>query len=157
MRAAIYTRLAADEVGQAEIGLGVQRGQAEAYAAARGWWMAGAYQDAGYSGTSWTRPALTRLLADAREGGFDVVVVARLDRLMAGTEATLDLLERLSAQGVHVHSVREGVDTSTPEGRHLLHVGRAALGQAERRAYEPSSEPPAVAPGEVVIVERERA
>lgn len=140
MRAAIYTRIAAQEAGQERLSLREQRTGAEEYARARGWRVTGIYQDTGYSGRRLGRPALTRLLADARAGAFDVVIVWRLDRLMSGTAPMLRLLERLERRGVSVNSVSEGIDTAAVEGRRLLSVGLAALGEGARHAYQPASE-----------------
>ncbi len=50
------------------------------YVEARGW-QATEYVDRGVSGTKDRRPALDRLLADARRRRFDVLVCWRLDRL----------------------------------------------------------------------------
>ena len=47
----------------------------------RGWQLAHTYTDHGVSGTRERRPGLDQMLADARRGKFDVLVVWRSDRL----------------------------------------------------------------------------
>ena len=51
------------------------------YAAARGLEVAETYVDHGISGAKARRPALDRLLADARRRRFDAVACVKLDRL----------------------------------------------------------------------------
>lgn len=51
------------------------------YAQSRGFKVVGQYLDEGVSGARAKRPALDRLLADARRRRFDGVLVWKLDRL----------------------------------------------------------------------------
>jgi DNA invertase Pin-like site-specific DNA recombinase len=69
------------------------------YIEARGW-TAAEYVDRGVSGAKDRRPALDRLLADARRRRFDVVVCWRLDRLGRNLKHLITLLEDLQALGV---------------------------------------------------------
>ena len=78
-RAAIYARVSTDEQVDGT-SLGTQLSRSRAYAAAHGWEIAGEYVDEGVSGARATRPALDRMMAEARRGRFGVVVVAKLDR-----------------------------------------------------------------------------
>lgn len=50
------------------------------YAERRGWQVAGEYVDLGVSGSKEKRPALDKLMADARRRAMDAVVVFRFDR-----------------------------------------------------------------------------
>ena len=81
------------------------------------------------SGASRARPELARLLADIRPG--DVLVVVRLDRLARSVSHLLDVIERLKASGAHFRSLRDPVDTSTPQGMFSLQV-LGAVAQLER-------------------------
>jgi DNA invertase Pin-like site-specific DNA recombinase len=45
------------------------------YAGRRGWNVVGEYVDHGVSGTKESRPALNRLMADAKQRRFDVIAV----------------------------------------------------------------------------------
>jgi DNA invertase Pin-like site-specific DNA recombinase len=65
----------------------------------RGWTLVGTYKDEGISGTRERRPDLDRLLADARKGKFDAVVVWKADRLFRSLKnmaVTLDEWNALS-------------------------------------------------------------
>ena len=100
------------------------------YAEARGW-TATEYVDHGVSGSRDRRPALDRLLRDARRRRFDVVVCWRLDRLGRNLRHLVTLLDELQALGVSFVSLGEGIDCTTPAGKLQLHI-LAALSEFER-------------------------
>ena len=78
LRAAIYARVSTTGHGQ-DVGLQVE--ELRQVAAQRGWVVYDTFIDAGVSGAKTSRPALDRMLSDAREGRIDVVAVWKLDRL----------------------------------------------------------------------------
>jgi len=94
MRAAIYARVSTlDQEPENQL-LELRR-----YAEARTW-TATEYVDRGVSGAKDRRPALDKLLADARRRRFDVVVVWRLDRLGRNLKHLITLLDELQALGI---------------------------------------------------------
>ena len=86
------------------------------------------YQEHG-SGASRARPELARLLREIRRG--DVLVVVRLDRLARSVSHLLDVIEQLENNGAHFRSLRDPIDTSTPQGMFSLQV-LGAVAQLER-------------------------
>ncbi|MGM4915438.1 recombinase family protein [Rhizobium ruizarguesonis] len=86
------------------------------------------YQEHG-SGASRARPVLTRLLGELTAG--DVLVVVRLDRLARSVSHLLQVIEDLEQRGVHFRSIRDPIDTSTPQGMFSLQV-LGAVAQLER-------------------------
>lgn len=82
------------------------------------------YEDNGVSGTIPLdmRPAGTRLLSDAKERKFDVVLVWKLDRLGRKPLVTLNTIETLEKCGVTVRSITESFDASTIGGRLMLNM-----------------------------------
>lgn len=124
-RAALYARVSTTDQ-QTEN----QLAELRQYAAARGWTVA-EFIDQGVSGAKDRRPALDRLVADAKRRRFDVLVVWRLDRLGRNLRHLVGLLDDLHALGVAFVSLGEGIDATTPAGKLQLHV-LAALAEFER-------------------------
>lgn len=81
------------------------------------------------SGASRARPVLAKLLKDLNAG--DVLVVVRLDRLARSVSHLLAMIEDLERRGVHFRSIRDPIDTSTPQGMFSLQV-LGAVAQLER-------------------------
>jgi len=81
------------------------------------------------SGSRDDRPGLAALLAYVRAD--DTVVVVALDRLGRSLTSVIRTIEKLTAAGVLLRSLREGIDYSTPTGRMLAGIF-AALAEYER-------------------------
>ena len=89
------------------------------------------YVDHGISGTRNRRPALDRMMSDARKGRFDIVLVWACDRLARSTKHFLETLDELNRLGVEFTSFREQLDTSGPLGRAVV-VIISAIAELER-------------------------
>lgn len=81
------------------------------------------------SGKNTERPQLQAMLSYVREG--DVVVVSDFSRLARSTRDMLQIVQELTDKGVGLISLKENVDTDTPQGRFMLTVF-AALAELER-------------------------
>ncbi|MGO4574112.1 recombinase family protein [Microvirga sp. 2TAF3] len=81
------------------------------------------------SGASRARPVLARVLREIRPG--EVLVVVRLDRLARSVSHLLEVIEDLKQKGAHFRSLRDPIDTSTPQGMFSLQV-LGAVAQLER-------------------------
>ena len=127
-RVAIYARVSTSNKGQ---DTGLQVDELRAVAAQRGWVVSATYVDEGVSGTKDSRPALDRLMVDARKGKIDVVMVWRFDRFARSTTHLLAALETFKALGIDFVSLREQVDTATPMGMAMFTI-IAALSRLER-------------------------
>lgn len=90
------------------------------------------YSDEGVSGAKERRPALDRLVRDARAKKFDVLVVTALDRLGRNVKHLLTLLDELDSLGVTFVSLREGLDAGTAQGRMIMTV-LGAFAEMERQ------------------------
>jgi DNA invertase Pin-like site-specific DNA recombinase len=125
MRAAIYARVNTFDQDPEN-----QLQELRRYVEARGW-TAAEYVDHGVSGAKERRPALDRLLVDARRRRFDVLVCWRLDRLGRNLKHLITLLEDLQALGVAFVSLAEGIDATTPAGRLQMQI-LGAIAEFER-------------------------
>lgn len=92
------------------------------YAEARGLEVTGEYVDRGVSGAKDRRPALDRLMDDARRRRFDVLACTKLDRLARSVHHLTSLGRELEALGIDLVVLDQSIDTSTPAGRLLFHV-----------------------------------
>jgi DNA invertase Pin-like site-specific DNA recombinase len=127
VRAALYARVSTTGHGQ---DTGLQLDELRQVAAQRGWTVS-EFVDEGVSGSKDRRPALDRLMADARAGRVDVVAVWRFDRFARNTAHLLTAMEEFRALGVHFVSLREQVDTSTPMGKAMFTI-ISAISELER-------------------------
>ena len=89
------------------------------------------YVDRGVSGSRARRPALDRMMADARRGRFEVVVVWAADRLARSVQHFLATLDELSHLSVEFVSFRESLDTGGPLGRAVMTIV-GAIAELER-------------------------
>jgi DNA invertase Pin-like site-specific DNA recombinase len=101
----------------------IQRERVEAWARFRGVDVVGWYVDLDVSGRKGVkRPEFDRMLADAKAGAFDTVVVYRLSRFARIVAGALQALDDLEGHGVTLVSVSEDLDTSTSTGKPLRTV-----------------------------------
>jgi DNA invertase Pin-like site-specific DNA recombinase len=101
------------------------------FAAQRGLQIVREYTDHGVSGIKARRPALDKMLDDARRHRFDVLVVWSCDRLARSTKHLLQVLDELNGLGVQFVSQREAIDTEGPLGRAVI-VIVSAMAELER-------------------------
>ena len=124
-RVALYTRVSTGDQN-AEM----QLNELTEYARFRKWEVGETYSDT-MSGAKDRRPALDRLMVDAKRGKFDVVAVWRFDRFARSTSHLLRALEEFSALGIDFVSLRESIDTSTPTGKMIFTI-LASVAELER-------------------------
>jgi DNA invertase Pin-like site-specific DNA recombinase len=110
---------------------GLQTHELQDFCQHRGWTTAEEYVDTGISGAKERRPALDRLMIDAKRRRFDVVVVYRYDRLARSLRHLVNALEEFRALGIQFVSIHEGVDTSMPNGRLIFGIF-ASIAEFER-------------------------
>ena len=122
----IYAR-----VSTAEQNAAMQLEELRAFAAKREWEIVEEFIDSGVSGSKESRPALNRLLADAKRRKFDAVLVYRYDRFARSLRQLVNALSEFDALGIHFVSLHEGVDTSTPNGRLVFGIF-ASIAEFER-------------------------
>ncbi len=126
MRIALYARVSTTDQ-HPEVQLHVLR----EYARARGLEVVEEFVDRGVSGAKDRRPALNRLLKDARRRRFDLVACVKLDRLARSVRHLTTLAAEFEALGIGLVVLDQAIDTTTPSGRLLFHV-LGAIAEFER-------------------------
>lgn len=136
MRAAIYTRVSTatkskqgDAVNFVQ-NLEVQEQPLRDLVAHRDWDFIRGYSDRA-SGAKERRPGLDALMADARRGLFDVVIVWRFDRFARSVKQLVLGLEEFRALGIDFVSHQEALDSSTPLGKAMFTI-IGAMAELER-------------------------
>lgn len=108
----------------------LQKSELLAYIKARDWVLHEIFEDHGRTGTNGDRPALKRLMADARQRKFDVVCCWKLDRFFRSLSAMVAALQEFSDLGIQFVSQKDQIDMTTSSGRLLTHL-LAAFGEFE--------------------------
>jgi DNA invertase Pin-like site-specific DNA recombinase len=110
-----------------------QLAELRAYAQRMGWEIADEYVDHGESGAKRSRPALNRLMADARMRKFDVLSVWKIDRFGRSLTDLVGNINALDNAGIRFVAPTQGIDTDqrSPAGRLLMHI-MAAFAEFER-------------------------
>lgn len=127
MRAALYARVSTADQHNA-----IQVRELTDYVQRRGWELAGIYQDQ-ISGAKASRPGLDKLMSDARQRRFDVVLVWKLDRFGRSLVHCVSGIQELASLGIRFIATSQGLDTdeSNPASKLLIHI-LAAVAQFER-------------------------
>jgi site-specific DNA recombinase len=117
MKAAIYVRVSTEEQANKGASIEAQRDYLMDWARKEELKIVETYIDDGYSGKSIEgRPALTRMLEDAKNGSFKVILCYHNDRLSRNTKDALTIVEKLQKYGVFLRFSNLDIDITTPEG-----------------------------------------
>jgi putative DNA-invertase from lambdoid prophage Rac len=114
-RVALYCRVSTG--GQSTA---MQAEELRRMAEARGWEVATVVEEK-ISGRK-TRPGRERLIAEAKAGKYDAVMVWKLDRWGRSTADLVSSIKDLDESGVTFVSLKDGIDLSTSAGRLIANV-----------------------------------
>lgn len=96
--------------------------QIEQFCQFNGYDLVDIYADRGISGKSMNRPALQRMLQDAKNGKLDCVIVYKINRLARNTSNLLTIVEELHRQNVEFFSLSERMEVKNSTGKLLLNI-----------------------------------
>jgi DNA invertase Pin-like site-specific DNA recombinase len=85
------------------------------------------------SGKDTKRPKLQEMLNFIREG--DVLIIESISRLARNTKDFLEIVNDLTDRGIEVVSLKENIDTSTPQGKFICTIF-GALYELERESIK---------------------
>ena len=128
IRAALYCRVSTHEQAAS---IQNQQEELSRYAAHRKWAVFQTYVDEGVSGAKDRRPALDRLMTDARKRRFDIVAVWKFDRFARSAQHLLNALAEFKDLGIDFCSLQDAVDTTTAYGKAMFTI-IGAMAELER-------------------------
>jgi len=134
-RAVVYVRVSTDEQVASGNGLADQERAVRAFAESQSYALVDVVSDPGVSGAvrPADRPGFSRILTMAEARAFDILLVAKIDRLSRDLRHALTTVSDLAElHGVAFRSVTEAViDTSNPMGR-MFFTFFAGMAEQER-------------------------
>ena len=145
-----YIRVSTEDQTQG-YSLDAQRAEIKRYCEDNGYKLIRIYADEGesaHTGEISKRPELKRLLEDAKQRQFDIVVVHTLDRWARNMRVQVEALQILGDARIGFASVTEDIDYTTPEGKLMLtmmgafaeffsaHLGRHVKKAVRQRAEQ---------------------
>lgn len=89
------------------------------------------YKDEGFSGGNINRPSFKKMIKDAKNKSFDVLICYRIDRISRNVADFSSTLEILQSYSINFTSIKEQFDTSTPMGRAMVYIS-SVFAQLER-------------------------
>ena len=127
-----YLRVSTEDQAVSGAGLAAQEAAIRAECQRRGLPLLAMHTDAGVSGKSLVRPALTAALEDLEAGHGDVLMVAKLDRLTRSVHDASGLMMLSEKGGWGLVALDAPVDTTTPAGRAMAQI-LSVFAELERR------------------------
>jgi site-specific DNA recombinase len=116
IRAVSYSRVST--LGQVDkVSLQYQEEKIQGYADWQGYTIVDHYVEKGESGAKEDRTELTRLIADAEEGKFDLLIVYKPDRLSRDFRIAFETMYRLEDAGVGIIFLEPFIDTRDQMGK----------------------------------------
>ncbi|MDE2231825.1 MAG: recombinase family protein [Candidatus Omnitrophica bacterium] len=128
MKVALYTRVSTEDQAREGFSLEVQKNFLLQYVKNNQWEVfcsipnSQVYEDDGFTGSKMERPALGRLLLDARNKRFDLIIVYKQDRLSRKLKDLLSMLEEFENLGIGYKSATEPFDTTTSAGKMAIQM-----------------------------------
>jgi site-specific DNA recombinase len=132
-KVALYARVSTEEQ-TSNFSLAAQLELLRKHASDNGFAVFNEYVDGGYSGTVLERPAFQKMLHDAKNREFQLILVYRLDRFFRNNRALLTVTEELEQYDVGIKSITEPFDTSNHLGKFILSLF-GSLAQLERDTF----------------------
>lgn len=119
---ALYVRVSTEEQAQGGFSIAGQTEKLQLACQLHDWRALPTYVDDGWSGKDMNRPAMKRLMADAKKGLFSLIVVYKLDRLSRKLGDLVPFGDELEKMKIGIRSVTEAMDTSTSAGKLLFNL-----------------------------------
>lgn len=131
MRVVGYIRVSGGPGQDSGLGLDAQRERIKNDCAHRDWSLHAIEEEVASAGAGKSRPTLHRLKLDMAAGKYDVLMVARLDRLVRSVYDFQLLLDEAKRHGWRIVCLDPAVDMTTPYGKAMANMA-ATFAELER-------------------------
>lgn len=121
-KVAIYTRVSSQMQVDAGNSLPSQKEALTKHAKKNGWKVYEYYSDEGLSGKNLDRPEFKRLMADANERKFDIVLVWKISRLSRSIIDLSSTITQFLKNDISFISYSENFDIRTPTGKLMFNI-----------------------------------
>lgn len=131
MKCVIYIRVSTDEQAKHGYSIAAQQERLEAFCKSQEWEIVEMYVDDGYSAKNLDRPHFQDMMDRIKQGGIDVLLVYRLDRMTRSVLDLYEILNELEKYDCKFRSATEVYDTTNAMGKLFITLV-AAIAQWER-------------------------
>ena len=131
IRYSIYARESSDDTNKAPP-IQEQIKRCKQYAEEQGYTLTQVYEDNGYSGGNWKRPAWNSIKNDAKFHKFNIVLIFSQDRIARDTEQFLHFYRNLKKASVKIYSITEGEINMETVGDRVKHTSLAQASEIFR-------------------------
>ena len=132
-RVCAYARVSTDSLKQADSFENQVSTYERTLSANPAYEFVGIYADQGVSGRREDRPEFQRMLADARDGKFDLIVTKSISRFARNTTTVLKYVRELKELGVGIFFEENNINTLSSEGEIMITV-LASFAEEESRS-----------------------
>lgn len=133
VKVALYARVSTEEQKE-NFSLAAQIELLRKHAADNGYEIFDEYVDGGYSGTSFERPRFQKLMDDAKQNRFSLILVYKIDRFFRSNKDLLNVVYDLEGMGVNIRSITEPFDTTNYLGKFILSLF-GSIAELERNTF----------------------
>ena len=102
LRAAIYIRVSTEEQANEGYSIDAQKEKLTALCKSQDWQVYEIYADEGFSAKDLNRPGIQRLLQDAEQRKFDIIVFYKLDRLSRSLKDLTSLIDKFEKLSIKI-------------------------------------------------------
>ncbi|MDD5511447.1 MAG: recombinase family protein [Dehalococcoidales bacterium] len=116
LKCCVYARVSTDEQAERDLSIPFQLERCRYHAQGKGWEVVREFVDAGESARTDKRPEFQKMIAQARNKAFDIILVHKFDRFARNDYDFIIYEKELEDLKITVESVSEPGDASTPAG-----------------------------------------